>query len=260
MSITVILNGYKRGNQLTEQLNAIKGGTIKPDEILLWYNNPNDDNLINYDVMSSIPTAFCNYNFGVWARFAFAFNAQSEYVCIFDDDTIPGSKWLENCLETMKTHEGLLGTVGLLYLNPLPPDQSSYYEHYLSKIKVKKDLTDDQKYKYMKEIRKLDRYTSWFHKDLISLTALNQKIQNCENKEKEWKKDSFGNHVDFKKDPFLYKQIASGSHQYSEKYNHNKFARLANAPFFGKHFQDQTDYTKIREDLEKQSRSRAPPQ
>ena len=131
MSITVILNGYKRGNQLTEQLNALNNGTVKPDEILLWYNNPGDDSLINYDIMSEIPTALCNQNFGVWARFEFAFNARSEYVCIFDDDTIPGSRWLENCLETMKTNEGLLGSVGLLYLNPLLPAQASYYEHYL---------------------------------------------------------------------------------------------------------------------------------
>jgi GT2 family glycosyltransferase len=43
MSITVILNGYKRGKQLTEQLNALNNGTVKPDEILLWYNNPGDD-------------------------------------------------------------------------------------------------------------------------------------------------------------------------------------------------------------------------
>ena len=48
MKISVILNGYKRGNQLNEQLNALNSGTIKPDEILLWYNNPGDDDLINY--------------------------------------------------------------------------------------------------------------------------------------------------------------------------------------------------------------------
>ena len=42
MGITVILNGYKRGNQLTEQLNALNNGSVKPDEILLWYNNPSD--------------------------------------------------------------------------------------------------------------------------------------------------------------------------------------------------------------------------
>lgn len=131
MDITVILNGYKRGNQLNEQLEALNNGTVKPKEILLWYNNPGDDDLINYEIMESVPTALCNYNFGVWARFAYAFNARNEYICIFDDDTIPGKRWLENCLNTMKTHEGLLGSVGLLYLNPLPPEHSSYYEHYL---------------------------------------------------------------------------------------------------------------------------------
>ena len=129
--ITVILNGFRRAENLNEQLEALQNQTIKPDEILLWYNNPNNGTEPNYDIGTKIPTAYCNYNWGVWARFYFALNAKNPYICVFDDDTIPGKKWLENCLNTMKTHEGLLGTVGLLYLNPLPPENSSYYEHYL---------------------------------------------------------------------------------------------------------------------------------
>jgi hypothetical protein len=129
--VTVILNGYKRGNNLNVQMEALKAQTVQPTEILLWYNNPGDDELINYDIGSEIPAAYCNYNFGVWARFYFAMNAKNPYICVIDDDTIPGSKWIENCLETMKTHEGLLGTVGLLYPKPLPPQHSSYYEHYI---------------------------------------------------------------------------------------------------------------------------------
>lgn len=127
--ITVILNGYKRGNQLNEQLEALSKQTVKPTEILVWYNNPGNND-INYEIGTQVPVAYCNYNFGVWARFAYAFMAKNPYVCVFDDDTIPGIKWLENCLKTMETHEGLLGTVGLLYQNPLPPNQSSYYEPY----------------------------------------------------------------------------------------------------------------------------------
>jgi len=129
--ITVILNGYKRPNNLDEQLEAIKNQTLQPTEILFWYNNPMDDTDINYNIGTEIPGAYCNYNFGVWARFAFAFMAKNPYVCIFDDDTIPGRRWLENCMETMKTHEGLLGTVGLIYPQPLPSEQSSYYEPYV---------------------------------------------------------------------------------------------------------------------------------
>jgi len=128
--ITVVLNGYKRPDNLNEQLEALKNQTVKPDEILLWYNNPGDDS-INYDIGTEIPVAYCNYNFGVWSRFYFAMNASNPFVCVFDDDTVPGSRWLENCINTMQTHEGLLGTVGLLYLNPMPPEKSSYYEYYL---------------------------------------------------------------------------------------------------------------------------------
>lgn len=130
--ITVILNGYKRKENLTEQYRALQNQTIKPSETLLWYNSPEEGDY-NYELGRHIPVAYCNYNFGVWARFAFALLAKSEYVCIFDDDTIPGSKWLENCYSTMQQHEGLLGTVGLLYTNPSPAESvyCSYYEPYV---------------------------------------------------------------------------------------------------------------------------------
>ena len=113
--ITAILNGYKRPQFLNEQINAIQNQTIKPKEIMLWQNN--SDGFENI-IPNNIVTAVSNKNLGVWARFAYALNAKTEYICIFDDDTIPGSKWFENCLETMKTNEGLLGTVGLIYNTP----------------------------------------------------------------------------------------------------------------------------------------------
>lgn len=130
--ITVILNGYRRGSNLDEQLEALNRQTVQPSEILLWHNSPGDDIEPNYEIGTKIPAVYCTYNFGVWARFAFAFMAKNEYICIFDDDTIPGSRWLENCMNTMQTHQGLLGTVGLLYPKPLPANHQlcSYYEHY----------------------------------------------------------------------------------------------------------------------------------
>jgi hypothetical protein len=111
-NITAILNGYKRPQFLKEQVVAIKNQTIRPKDIMLWQNSAEgfDKQLIN-----SLTTASSNKNMGVWARFAFALNAKTEYICVFDDDTIPGPKWFENCINTMKTHEGLLGTIGLIY-------------------------------------------------------------------------------------------------------------------------------------------------
>jgi hypothetical protein len=112
MEISVILNGYKRSKHFKRQLDAINNQTIKPKEILFWQNKGDDfDPLLTQDLTH----ANCNQNMGVWARFAFALMARGEYVCIFDDDTIPGPRWFENCLDTLKTHDGLLGTIGCVF-------------------------------------------------------------------------------------------------------------------------------------------------
>lgn len=126
--VTAILNGYKRPDNLKRQLEAIKNQTVESD-VMLWYNNPGDDTSINYDISSEVPAAYCNHNFGVWARFYFALNAKTEYVCVFDDDTIPGNRWFESCIHhTENGYEGLMGTIGLLYQG----SAQSYYEPYAS--------------------------------------------------------------------------------------------------------------------------------
>lgn len=114
MSVTVVLSGFRRPHVLTEQYNAIQNQTIKNITTMLW-SNYDKDSMQNYpmDIVRQCISSFSNVNFGVWARFAYALNAQTKYVCMIDDDTIPGSKWIENCLETMKIHNGLLGCRGV---------------------------------------------------------------------------------------------------------------------------------------------------
>jgi hypothetical protein len=119
--ITVVLNGYKRPEVLQEQVNAIRNQTIPPTEIMLWQNATEG---FDTNLTSQLTTAVSNKNFGVWSRFAFALNAKTEYIAVFDDDTIPGPMWFENCLNTMKTHEGLLGSIGLICDTP-----NSYRPH-----------------------------------------------------------------------------------------------------------------------------------
>ena len=112
--VTVILNGYKRPQFLEEQINAIKNQTIHIDEIMLWQNESSG---FDINITNTLVTTVSNTNFGVWARFAHALNAKNDYICILDDDTIPGKQWIENCLNTIKTYNGLLGTIGLIYDN-----------------------------------------------------------------------------------------------------------------------------------------------
>ena len=112
--ITVILNGYRRGYALGYQYNSIISQSIKPKEIMLWQNA---GEIFNQELTNKMIHANCNKNFGVWSRFAFALNAETEYICIFDDDTMPGRRWLENCLDNIEMHDGLLGTIGVRFLS-----------------------------------------------------------------------------------------------------------------------------------------------
>ena len=112
-TITVVLNGYKRNN-LREQVESIRNQSVPVNEIFYWQNTVPG---FSYDeeTYSQLNSALSNYNYGVWSRFAYALNARTDYVSVFDDDTIPGSRWLENCLNTYETHPGLLGGIGLRF-------------------------------------------------------------------------------------------------------------------------------------------------
>lgn len=112
--IAVVLNAFKRTKYLPLQIEAIEGQTIKPDSIFVWHNFGEN---IPDEVKEKCIIAECSENLGVWARFAYALNIDADYICVFDDDTIPGNRWFENCLKTMSTHEGLLGTRGLRFLS-----------------------------------------------------------------------------------------------------------------------------------------------
>lgn len=114
-TITVVLSGYKRQN-LKEQVEAVKNQSVPVKEIFYWQNTT-PGFTYDEDTYCELNSALSNYNYGVWARFAYALNAKSDYVCVLDDDTIPGSMWLENCLNTYKTHPGLLGGIGLRFKN-----------------------------------------------------------------------------------------------------------------------------------------------
>jgi hypothetical protein len=114
--ITCILNVYRRPHTLIEQIQALRLQSIPVSKIIIWRNHY-DGCEIPQEVVNdkSITIINSSENFGVWARFAGALLANTTYVCVFDDDTIPGKRWLENCIVTMKKVNGLLGTIGVIF-------------------------------------------------------------------------------------------------------------------------------------------------
>lgn len=113
-TVSIILNSFRRTRWFGEQYNAIKNQTAPINEVFVWQNQ-SDAEPIDSSYRREVTFVECNQNLGVWARFALALNCRSDYIAIFDDDTIPGTKWIENCLNTHKTHPGLLGTVGVIF-------------------------------------------------------------------------------------------------------------------------------------------------
>ncbi len=116
--VSVVLSAYKRIENLPLQLDAIENQTLKPREILLFQDGiaSGEKITIPADIKKRLNIIeVSKTNQGVWARFDFARkNAKSKYVCIFDDDTIPGPRWLENCMTEMQKRPGLYGTIGIL--------------------------------------------------------------------------------------------------------------------------------------------------
>lgn len=109
-TVSVVLNVFKRSKNLPRQLEAIYAQTIPVSEILIWENGEEGS-----PAGLKVKRARSDHNLGVWARFAFALNAESEFVWIIDDDVIPGPGWLESALITHSATGGLVGSRGLRF-------------------------------------------------------------------------------------------------------------------------------------------------
>tara|TARA_B100001564_G_scaffold270653_1_gene232271 strand:+ start:9755 stop:11365 length:1611 start_codon:yes stop_codon:yes gene_type:complete len=111
--ITVILNSYRRPYNLEMQIKAIREQTTAPVQIWLWVNHHEDNEGFDYSGLGLDRIFKNDHNWKFYGRFAAALLADTKYVAIFDDDTIPGRKWFQNCLSTMNTTEGILGSAGV---------------------------------------------------------------------------------------------------------------------------------------------------
>jgi hypothetical protein len=112
--ITVILNCYKRPEYLQEQVRALRAQTVKPKYIWLWVNACPENKKFNPYILGLDKVFKSDTNCKYHGRFAVGLLSQTNYVAFFDDDTIPGDMWLENCINTMKQTPGILGGAGCI--------------------------------------------------------------------------------------------------------------------------------------------------
>lgn len=154
--ITVVLNGYRRPQNLKKQVDAVLTQTVKPVDIFYWQNSTPGVDYDNITANSHCISSFANTNFGVWARFAYALNARTNWICVFDDDTIPGTKWFDNCLQTIQStpDAGLLGTIGVIF----------NHADYGAERRVGWDGPNDKP-----EVVDIVGHSWFFHRDMLSV-------------------------------------------------------------------------------------------
>lgn len=117
--ITAILNCYRRPQNLQPQIHAILNQTVPPTEIWVWKNYHPDQEGFDwaafnmYARQAGIRVIESNHNWKYCGRFAAACLVDTEYTAIFDDDTICGPEWFENCLNSNIEKQGIYGGVGV---------------------------------------------------------------------------------------------------------------------------------------------------
>jgi len=113
--IIAILNVYRRPELLQEQVNSLLAQTVKPKEIWVWVNHHDDNKNFDFESVTGVDKWFKNStNWKYNGRFSAALLTDEEQlIALFDDDTIPGSRWFENCLNHWQ-EDRILGGVGCI--------------------------------------------------------------------------------------------------------------------------------------------------
>lgn len=109
-SITAVLQIYRRPDYFKEQLAAIDAQTIKPKKIFIVHNEGG----IEFDIPEREDITYFHIipNLKFHPRFSIGLLAQTGFVIFYDDDTIPGIRWHENVVKTVKKYNCVCGTNG----------------------------------------------------------------------------------------------------------------------------------------------------
>ena len=86
MSITAVLNLYKRPYVLIDQLRAVQSQSIPPENVIIWKNSVEGIEMpeIPEELNHNIIIINSSKNWGVWGRFTIGLLVNSKYICVFD--------------------------------------------------------------------------------------------------------------------------------------------------------------------------------
>ena len=117
-NVTVILSTWKR-DYLETQIESVLNQSVEPHRIILYQNESHQDfsDIVKKYSIEHIHSRTTNFRYH--SRFTIPLYVESEYFAIFDDDTIPAPRWLENCLRLSQQENCIVGANGRIVLNTI---------------------------------------------------------------------------------------------------------------------------------------------
>lgn len=107
IDVTVVLSAFTRPALLEAQVDALRKGTRIPATVMVLAaaDAPVADALAAgspWVEHGPLPHNLYGIPTTPWERFFVAQNVSTKYVCILDDDCVPGAGWLEACVDAME--------------------------------------------------------------------------------------------------------------------------------------------------------------
>jgi hypothetical protein len=106
VDVTVYLTCFERPALFRRQLQMLQAQTVQPAHIFTLVNRgevPQDEPALS---AATVTMLRANANMGPWFRFTVAQEAPTKYVCILDDDTLLGPRWLEAAIARLEEEDG----------------------------------------------------------------------------------------------------------------------------------------------------------
>lgn len=113
--VTAVMTVFKRGAAFAKQLAALDGSSLKPSQIFVWQTGDHAD--VSATIRGRTDVGHLHvrgHDFMYHGRFLPTLMADTEFTCVFDDDTIPQANFIQAAIDAIRARglRTVTGTTG----------------------------------------------------------------------------------------------------------------------------------------------------
>ena len=135
-TITAIIQSYRRQENIPIIIKRLKEQTHPPSRIIVWNDNDGKGKDLYIDGIEII-----NTNSNEWhncGSFLIAYFCTTDYICIIDDDALPGRRYFEFCLKYIGNEKQILSGFGIILRSNKYTGRSEVRSRVSNKLKFTK--------------------------------------------------------------------------------------------------------------------------